>query len=1386
MTSTRLVRFSAAACAALALGATTVASAATPIAVWTQANAEGGRAFAASLPPIEPAAVDRGVDLVVVFDTSASQVGAFRETGLAAVESLVAALAPADRVQVVAADLEARPMTSGPTAPDSPELAAAMDRLGAETPLGTTNIDRVLRAATALFGESERERALVYIGDGFDSTGLSAGHRWMALLDSLRAARVPVTSYAIGPRCDQVLLMALANQTGGNVAIDEGMTLADESEGVTRERATADNVGRGGRIGRTLADWAHARVEWPQGAKPASGVVAVYPTAFPPLRSDRDTILVGSLASDSKSIGVAATVGGDEVQWAADASAADESAPYLSTLVSEAARNGGQTLTTLGTAGLEATGRVQMARIDELAKMAERAVSLGDKAGAAQLSDAVLRHDPGNPSAETVRRLTVKGIAHREARGKSPFRFAQFEVIDEGAAGEQSIIEPAPVVEGTIVEGDSVVVPGDTFFEDTGAYPPAEVVVDGRFLDSVDRNSRVFAQMMEKETQNAIADARGEMGKNPERAIQGLKLMLQNVERSPELIASVRVGLVDKIQSALREAARQASIKDDLDREREETLAAAREQRILLDRLTLQREREKQLIDRFNALVDERRFDEAVEVAEIANEIDPEGVTPRVAYLWGQAKRYYEFGVDVRAKRAAGFLETMASIETSSIPFPGDPPIVYPDPEFWAELTERRKQYASVDLAGKSESEEAINTALNSPLTATGMDFQETPLEEVVQFLRDEYAMEVLLDTKALEDLGIGPDEPVTSQLRNITLRSAMRLILKPLELTYVIDEEVLLITTEDEALTRLSVKVYPVADLVLPIISQGMGGMGGMMGGGGGGMGGGGMGGGGGGMGGGMGGGGGGMGGGGGGMGGGMFSVPDDLAADASAPLSLTRQPAAAAPSASPAAGQPKRAQPAAADDAADRLELPAADASPSHWEGVFANGVPSPVAVRHAARRLMADRRYDHVAALIDSALRHGAPQPWMYESLGIAMKLEGRKDSEVERAVMSAVDFAQSNEQLLAIADYLSGMDLDRRAVEVCQLATSRDPLLYEGYALALRAAKRCDDIDALAWATTAIVSQAWPTEQAAIAESARLAGEALVKRLEEQGDTGRAQALRDELNAAAARDCVVRVSWTGEADVDVAVQEPGGSLCWLGQPRTTGGGVNLGDSMAADASDAEHTESYVCPRGFSGAYRVAIRKVWGEVTADTVTVEVTLAAGTDREETIRKQIAIEQGKDAVVEFSLADGRRSEPLEEERLAQAISRQQAVSQAVLGQQLSSLADGGRGVSLRPADVIRRRLALGGGGAVGYQPVIITLPDGTNMSTTAVISADRRYVRVTPTPFFSGVSSVATFSFTGAPAAITNNTTNNTTSTATTTNVAAGGGDGQDAGGAQ
>jgi hypothetical protein len=50
--------------------------------------------------------------------------------------------------------------------------------------------------------------------------------------------------------------------------------------------------------------------------------------------------------------------------------------------------------------------------------------------------------------------------------------------------------------------------------------------------------------------------------------------------------------------------------------------------------------------------------------------------------------------------------------------------------------------------------------------------------------------------------------------------------------------------------------------------------------------------------------------------------------------------------------------------------------------------------------------------------------------------------------------------------------------------------------------------------------------------------------------------------------------------------------------------------------------------------------------------------------------------------------------------------------------------------------------------GNAGFQPVIAWLPEGASLGVGAVVSPDRRYVRITAAPFFSSVGPVRTFNF--------------------------------------
>jgi hypothetical protein len=111
-----------------------------------------------------------------------------------------------------------------------------------------------------------------------------------------------------------------------------------------------------------------------------------------------------------------------------------------------------------------------------------------------------------------------------------------------------------------------------------------------------------------------------------------------------------------------------------------------------------------------------------------------------------------------------------------------------------------------------SESEKRITAELDKPTT---FEFTETPLADVVDYLRNLHEIQIQFDEKALEDAGIENQVSITRVLKGVSLRSALRRILSNLDMTYIVDDDMLLITTKEAASETLITRTYPVGDLM-------------------------------------------------------------------------------------------------------------------------------------------------------------------------------------------------------------------------------------------------------------------------------------------------------------------------------------------------------------------------------------------------------------------------------------------------------------------------------------------------------------------------------------------------------------------------------------------
>ena len=99
----------------------------------------------------------------------------------------------------------------------------------------------------------------------------------------------------------------------------------------------------------------------------------------------------------------------------------------------------------------------------------------------------------------------------------------------------------------------------------------------------------------------------------------------------------------------------------------------------------------------------------------------------------------------------------------------------------------------------------------------TKFEFNELPLQDVILYLKDRHHIEFQLATKVLEEASIGVETPVTRSLQGLSLRSALQLMLGAMDLTYLIKDEVVLITTPEAANRETSVRIYQVGDLISP-----------------------------------------------------------------------------------------------------------------------------------------------------------------------------------------------------------------------------------------------------------------------------------------------------------------------------------------------------------------------------------------------------------------------------------------------------------------------------------------------------------------------------------------------------------------------------------------
>ncbi|HXG09183.1 MAG TPA: VWA domain-containing protein [Gemmataceae bacterium] len=429
--------------------------------------------------------------------------------------------------------------------------------------------------------------------------------------------------------------------------------------------------------------------------------------------------------------------------------------------------------------------------------------------------------------------------------------------------------------------------------------------------------------------------------------------------------------------------------------------------------------------------------------------------------------------------------------------------------------------------------------------------------------------------------------------------------------------------------------------------------------------------------------------------------------------------------------------------------------------WEDALSRAAVEPGLVIAVADFLMEHQKYDHVAEFLKANLRHGiVVRPWVYEALAIALKEAKASPEEIERAELAVADLEPHDPQaLLRSAQAMAEHKRYDRAVAFCRQASLLEPNAAQPYAEALLYAELGKDPQAMEWAAGNLVRQDWPVNNEELQKKAREKLASLARTLAADKRPQEAQRLLSAIDKQRQRDLVIRLKWTGEADLDLRVHEPTGSICSPLNRQTIGGGTLIADLVTAQ-TDKEKFEIYVAAEAFPGEYTLTVDRVWGRPTGDKAQVEIIEHQDTPKER--RRLVTVDLKAGNTVTVKLEEGRRTTAAHVP--PPALQRpegptERLASNPSLMAQLRDLASpvefgtepgirgcvGGAGLTMtrEPARPLERPR----GEEVKYETKVaqFAVNTGANVTAQAAISADRRYVRLSMTPVFNTVTGVRT-----------------------------------------
>ena len=203
-----------------------------------------------------------------------------------------------------------------------------------------------------------------------------------------------------------------------------------------------------------------------------------------------------------------------------------------------------------------------------------------------------------------------------------------------------------------------------------------------------------------------------------------------------------------------------------------------------------------------------------------------------------------------------------------------------------------------------------------------------------------------------------------------------------------------------------------------------------------------------------------------------------------------------------------------------------------------------------------------------------------------------------------------------------------------------AAAKVPHRSEPLVMSINLARKIKDPKRMGDSIDRLLALGWPGNDDYFRLRGRKQAEELAGKLREEARGKEADELLARLPAAEARDLFIRLTWDGDADYDLVIQEPLGAVAQVAMPRTVFGG-----SIIKNGYGNHPEEIYVCPRGFNGDYTVRITTIYTnpDKPPTRLTLETITHEGTAEERKPTHTLVPDDPQAKPVVVHLAGGRR-----------------------------------------------------------------------------------------------------------------------------------------------